>query len=184
MTKTRSHTAGKVIVCRIDRCMGCKSCELACALEHSEFKSLQEAVASEAKPQRRVHVEPAGARALPVQCRHCEDAPCVAVCPTGAIHRADESSPVVVDAEKCITCKLCTVVCPFGVIEVSRTGKAVVKCDLCRKRVEAGKQPACVAACPTRALQFVSLKEQSSRRRRQAAAIMADQQTSTDDPPR
>jgi Fe-S-cluster-containing dehydrogenase component len=60
-------------------------------------------------------------------------------------------------------------VCPFGVIDISRDGKAVVKCDLCIERTEAGQEPACVVSCPTGALQFCELTELLIERRRAAA---------------
>jgi len=159
----------KILACRIEHCLGCKSCEIACALEHSESKDLREAVLEHPRPQRRVTVETAGAHGLPLQCRQCENAPCILVCPTEAMHRASEQSPVAIDEKRCIGCKLCMVVCPFGVIETSADGKAVVKCDLCAKRTEAGELPACVAACATRALQFVDIEEYSRRKRKATA---------------
>ncbi len=123
----------KVIVVNIEKCLGCKSCELACALVHSKSKVLEEAVSETPKPQRMVTVEPAGEFGVPIQCRHCEDAPCITVCPTEAIHRCGAETPVLIEQDRCIGCRLCLMVCPFGVIDVSRDGKAVVKCDVCRE---------------------------------------------------
>jgi len=60
-------------------------------------------------------------------------------------------------------------VCPFGVIEVSRDGKAVVKCDLCFERTKAGQEPACVEACPTKALKLADEEELAAGKRRRAA---------------
>lgn len=116
-----------------------------------------------------VTVEAAGEFGVPIQCRHCEDAPCITVCPTAAIHRHQVNDPVLIDKERCIGCKFCLMVCPFGVIDVSRDGKAVVKCDLCIARTEAGQEPACVEACPTGALKIVSVKELAATRRKLAA---------------
>jgi len=183
MSKTKTKTAGKTIVCRIERCLGCRSCEIACALQHSESQNLREAVLEDPLPQRRVRVMAAGPHGLPLQCRHCEDAPCIAICPTGAIHRDSDAGPVLLDSERCIGCKFCMVVCPFGVIDMSRDGKAVVKCDLCIERTEAGEEPACVAACPTGALRFGDLEEWLAERRRAAAEQIAtaEDQTETDD---
>ena len=175
MAKKPKATTGadKILVCRIERCMACKSCEVACAVVHSKSKDLHGAILEEPRPQRRVTVEAAGAQAIPIQCRHCEDAPCIAVCPTGAIARAGERGPVLIAEDRCIGCKLCLVVCPFGVIEVSRSGRAVVKCDLCIERTKAGEEPACVAACPTTALRLVDAGEFSRRKRHKAAAEQA-----------
>ena len=69
--------------------------------------------------------------------------------PREAIHRFSDDGPVLLEAERCIVCRLCLIVCPFGVIDISRNGKAVIKCDQCLERTEAGEDPACVTACPT-----------------------------------
>ena len=159
----------KVIVVNIEKCLGCKSCELACALVHSRSKVLEEAIAESPRPQRRVTVEAAGEFAVPLQCRHCDDAPCIAVCPTAAIHRQETDGPVLIEQDRCIGCKYCLVVCPFGVIEVSSDGKAMVKCDLCIERAKAGQEPACVEACPTKALKLGSEKELAADKRQRAA---------------
>jgi len=159
----------KTIVVNVEKCLACKSCELACAIEHSRSKVLEEAVTESPSPQRMVTVEAAGKYGVPMQCRHCEDAPCIAVCPTAAIHRCRENDPVVIDEGKCIGCKFCLMVCPFGVIDITRDGKAVVKCDLCLQRTKAGEEPACVASCPTGALKFCQLTEALIKRRQLAA---------------
>ena len=159
----------KAIVVNIEKCLACKSCEIACALVHSKSKVLEEAITESPRPQRMVTVEPADEFAVPIQCRHCEDAPCITVCPTAAIHRHEVNSPVLIDKDMCIGCGFCLMVCPFGVINISRDGKAVVKCDLCIERTAAGEEPACVASCPTGALQFCELTELLVKRRRAAA---------------
>lgn len=159
----------KVIAINIEKCLACKSCEIACAVVHSESKVLQEAIQESPKPQRMVTVEAAGAFGVPMQCRHCEDAPCITVCPTAAILRHETNGPVLIEQDRCIGCKFCLMVCPFGVIDISRDGKAVVKCDLCIERTSAGEEPACVASCPTGALQFCELTELLAERRRAAA---------------
>lgn len=159
----------KVIMVDIEKCLACKSCEIACAVAHSKSGRLEEAIAEQPKPQKRVTVEAAEGFAVPMQCRHCEEAPCIAVCPTGAIRRRKADDPVLIDQERCIGCKYCIVVCPFGVIDTSNDGKAVVKCDLCIERTKAGQEPACVEACPTKALKLVGERELAAGRRRLAA---------------
>jgi len=159
----------KGIIVDIEKCLACKSCEIACAVAHSQSKKLEEAIGEMPRPQRRVTVLSAGEFAVPLQCRHCEDAPCIAVCPTGAIHRLEAEGPVLIEQEKCIGCKYCLIVCPFGVIELSGDGKAMIKCDLCFERARAGQEPACVEACPTKALKLVSEKELAAGKRRRAA---------------
>jgi carbon-monoxide dehydrogenase iron sulfur subunit len=170
MSKTKQKVPAKIILCDSNRCLGCRSCEVACALEHSESKDLREAVLEKPGPQSRVTVEAAGDHGLPLQCRHCEDAPCVAVCPTEAIHRMSDGGPVLIDEERCIGCRMCLIACPFGVISTSRDGGAVVKCDLCIERQEAGQEPACVTACPTQAIRFVDIEEAQRQKRRAAVA--------------
>lgn len=159
----------KAIVINIEKCLACKSCEIACAVAHSKAGVLEEAITEWPKPQSRVTVEAAGEFGVPMQCRHCEDAPCITVCPTAAIHRDEVNAPVLIEQDRCIGCRFCLMVCPFGVIDISRDGKAVTKCDLCIVRTEAGQQPACVESCPTGALQFCELTEILIERRRAAA---------------
>lgn len=159
----------KGIIVEIEKCLACKSCEIACAVAHSRSKVLQEATQEQPKPQSRVTVLAAGEFAVPLQCRHCEDAPCITVCPTAAIHRQETEGPVLIEQDKCIGCKYCLVVCPFGVIEVSRDGKVMVKCDLCFERTKAGQVPACVEACPTKALKLGSEKDLAAGKRQRAA---------------
>jgi len=159
----------KAIVINIEKCLACKSCEIACALVHSKSKVLEEAVAESPKPQRMVTVEPAGEFGVPIQCRHCEAAPCVEICPTGAIQRQSEEGPVVVEKELCIGCKLCILICPFGVLRIGSEGRAIIKCDMCLERMEEGQEPACVEACPTKALKLVSLEEVTKTKRKEAS---------------
>jgi carbon-monoxide dehydrogenase iron sulfur subunit len=64
-------------------------------------------------------------------------------------------------------------VCPFGVIDVTRDGKAVVKCDLCIERTKAGQEPACVAACPTGALELADERELAADKRKRTARGLA-----------
>ena len=163
----------RAIVVNQERCLGCKSCTIACAMAHTEAETLVEALHAESPPQPRLHVEPLGDGAMPLQCRHCQDAPCLAVCPTEAIHRLSEDGPVLLDAERCIGCKFCVFVCPFGVIELSRDGKAMTKCDQCVERTQVGEEPACVGACPTGALEFVEIESWLRQRRREAAERIA-----------
>jgi len=163
---------GKTIVVNIEKCLGCRSCEIACALAHSQSEILEEAIKESPRPQKRVTVEPVGESGVPIQCRHCEDAPCIIICPTQAIHRQQDEGPVLIEQDLCIGCKFCLMVCPFGVIDMSGDGKAVIKCDLCIERTSAGKDPACVEACPTKALKLADEKELAASRRRHTAREM------------
>lgn len=141
------------------KCLGCKTCELQCALEHSESKVLTQAIYERPLPQSRLNVESAEELAIPLQCRHCEDAPCVKICPSKAMNRPEDNGPVLINNELCIGCKWCILVCPFGVIRIGREGKAITKCDLCFERLQKGEEPSCVQGCPTGALQFKPLEK-------------------------
>ncbi|MBI5722886.1 MAG: 4Fe-4S binding protein [Planctomycetes bacterium] len=147
----------KLIVIKEQYCLGCKACVLECALAHSDSDTLAEAIRSDNIPQPRIHVYKLDSGAMPLQCRHCQDAPCMKVCPAEALGRASPESPVILDPDRCIGCEVCVSACPFGAIGMSRDGKVAVKCDLCIARTKTGQEPACVASCPTGALKFEEL---------------------------
>lgn len=151
------------------RCTGCKACEIACAVEHSLSKNIYGAVLETPKPRPRVSVIPVDEIRVPMQCRHCEDAPCMAICPTKALYRS-ENGFVVVDEMKCIGCRMCVVACPFGHPAFDYERKIVLKCDGCTERVSEGKVPACVEACPTGALIFGTLDEIMAKIRKERVA--------------
>ncbi len=153
----------------IERCMGCHTCELACAIAHSEAGDIEKIVAAGENPGYRINVEAFRSRPVPVACQHCEEPACVLACPTGAVHRKADGKPVLVDQERCIGCFMCVQACPFGMMGVRSDGKVAQKCDLCIQRLAKGLKPACVSSCPTRALSFVQ-EEEGSRDKRRAAA--------------
>jgi Fe-S-cluster-containing hydrogenase component 2 len=144
---------GPFILVNPEHCLGCHTCELACAAAHTEAGTIIGAVLAGERLQPRNYVVQVDSVKLSTQCRQCEDAPCVRVCPTGATYRTETYTAV--DQRLCIGCRLCMMVCPFGAIRVATTEvagrekKAAFKCDLCVDRPEG---PACVEACPTKAL--------------------------------
>ncbi len=147
----------QIIAIDIEKCVGCHSCQIACALAHSDAKTLFEAAQQEPPVQSRISVLLAGNTPVAVQCRHCDDPPCVEKCPTDAMQKRDSDGVVTVDSELCTACKVCIKVCPlgeFGVISISRDEEAetIIKCDMCVERIGRGLLPACVEACPTGAL--------------------------------
>lgn len=166
-----------------ERCIGCRQCELACAVEHSASQDAALAFTEVPRPRARVHVEPGPvpSTAYPNRCRHCDPAPCVLVCPTAAISRRLELDVVVVDVGRCIGCAMCAVVCPFDVLtfhpQAGGPGDDVavaVKCDGCVDRLEAGVEPACVEVCKVDALVFGELNDLvAAGRLRQAAVALA-----------
>jgi len=154
-----------MIIVNVGRCNACKSCEIACAVEHSASKDLHQAIHEDPTPRARVSVQQGVNFSVPLQCRQCANAPCIALCPTDALYRADPDSPVLLDEEKCIGCNWCVLACPFGVIYLDQARRVVFKCDQCFERVQRGELPACVSACPTGALLFKVLEEIPKERR-------------------
>lgn len=139
-------------------CMGCKSCEIACAVEHSKTKSIYTAPFETPPPIARIRILAVDNYYVPMRCQHCKDAPCMAVCPTSAISRTEDGF-VVLNQQKCIGCLMCATACPFGHPKIDSYTRTVVKCDFCYERIHKGVLPACVEACPTSALRFGTLDE-------------------------
>ena len=158
-----------LIVVDPKQCVGCHTCELACAVAHSQSKQLYAAIAEIPLPQSRVCVERYQSTNLPLQCRHCEDAPCVKICPTQAMQKEGRGEAVLIEEERCIGCKWCILVCPFGAVTLGQGDKAIVKCDLCAERGAQGQSPACTNACPTGALQFTPVDQFTHAKRREFA---------------
>lgn len=105
---------------------------------------------------------------FPKSCLHCEDPPCVPVCPTGASYKRKSDGIVLVDFDKCIGCGYCAWACPYGVRELDEQRQEMTKCTLCADRVYnevlpfADRQPACVMACPTNARMFGDIHDPDS----------------------
>src|SRR5688500_10188211 len=95
-------------------------------------------------------------------CKHCVQAPCLEVCPTGAIVRT-EFDTVVIQSDACNGCRDCISACPFGVIEVNAASGTAQKCTLCYDRLQAGMEPACSKACPTQSIQFGTISDLRNR---------------------
>lgn len=139
----------KQIMVDITRCLACRTCEIRCAVERgSASLQLKAAFNEDSTPIPRVSVIKVGNGSLPVQCRHCEDAPCIAACPTSVMKRDVETGVVYVDEAECIGCFMCAMVCPFGAVTPELNYNIAVKCDQCIGMEE----PVCVQSCPTGAL--------------------------------
>ena len=135
-----------------DVCIGCHLCEVACITEHSLSKDPVRAFLHEAeRPIARCIVEESdgGAVSFSTTCRHCDEPACLQACIAGAIQKDDEGR-VRMDTEKCVGCWSCVMACPFGSVQRNTEKKRANKCDLCPDR----ERPACVDACPNRALVF------------------------------
>ncbi|MCP4005639.1 MAG: 4Fe-4S dicluster domain-containing protein, partial [bacterium] len=146
------------------RCIGCRSCEVACAKEHDlpipdvENDGGLEAPRTTSTDRRTVvnrHDTSKGEVFVKRQCMHCWQPACAAACLTNAMHKT-RSGPVVWRPKKCMGCRYCMISCPFDVpkFEYDEWNPRIHKCDLCADRVASGKKTACVAACPTDALMF------------------------------
>ena len=151
----------KTVIVRPERCVGCLQCRLACAVEHSASKSLYAAISEGTRPQPRLRIYPGQKhQAFPNKCRHCDPAPCQEVCIAGAIKRDAARGTVDIDPHRCISCAMCAMACPFGVLTYGPVHTApdklavALKCDQCPDREKVGKVPACVAACKVGALTY------------------------------
>ena len=136
-----------------EKCTGCHQCELWCGSEiASVAKELPLSINEEPQPVPRVFVE---GKSFALQCRHCEEAPCLDACSNGTMRRDPETGLVYVHEPTCIGCWMCVMVCPFGVITPSSIFKVAVKCDRCRNM----GYPICAEACPTNAITLEERKD-------------------------
>ena len=164
------------VVANPNKCIGCKACEIACAVAHLGT-SVATAGFMDIPFTPRINLIRAEKVTMPIQCRQCDDAPCANACPVAAI--VNQDNKIVVKPELCIGCKTCMVACPFGAIDVvsqcenskkkmqlglnmideeEKQSKEVMvahKCDLCVGRPGG---PACVEVCPADAFTIVKPK--------------------------
>jgi anaerobic carbon-monoxide dehydrogenase iron sulfur subunit len=131
------------LVVDADKCTGCTTCALVCSVVHEGRFSYERS---------RIRLWRDDARGLfvPLLCEHCEDAPCIAVCPTGALYR-DEAGRVLRNAARCIGCSECMNACPLGAISFNPDQKWT-KCDAC---VGVGGIPYCATYCTAQAIRWV-----------------------------
>ena len=172
----------------LDRCVSCQACVIACKMENNVPDSTPESF-KDKKMTFRTRVVPLFKEGrypnprvdiYPVLCNQCDNPPCVAACPTGASYRRDDGI-VLIDWEKCIGCRYCMAVCPYGqrsFIQLdeprdyhnpeaippgnikNRPPKGKVdKCTFCAHLVDKGQPPACVTACPAEARIFGDLDD-------------------------
>lgn len=152
----------KAMVINIDRCNGCYNCQIACKDEHvgndwtpiakpqpdtGQFWMKVTDIVQGSVPKVRV-------RYMHDICQHCDDAPCVTSCNSGAIYKRDDGI-VIIDPEKCTGGRQCLDACPYDVIYFYRDMNIAQKCTFCAHLLDDGwKEPRCVDACPTEALMF------------------------------
>jgi carbon-monoxide dehydrogenase iron sulfur subunit len=181
----------KTVIVKPERCVGCLQCRLACAVEHSRTRNLAAALAEEIRPKPRLRVYP-GRRgfAFPNKCRHCDPAPCREVCIAGAISRDASRGTVEIDLHRCISCAMCAMACPFGVLTYAPAPTAperaavALKCDQCPDRGRVSRLPACVEACKVGALTYGDWEDaQEDKGRSLARAFFASLKAAESAPP-
>lgn len=180
-----SNNLGLFVSTDINKCTGCKACELACFQSHNiKANNVGKTVGTITTPLTpKLFVTVIETASMPVQCKHCENSPCKAVCKQNAISRIN--GQVIVDELRCIGCKDCLMACPFGAIALlpfyiggkpvflpdSNDGKvAAAKCDLCYLDPEG---PACVRVCPNEALRLTDVNEERKNKNIAAAEALA-----------
>ncbi|MEZ5881788.1 MAG: 4Fe-4S dicluster domain-containing protein [Nitratireductor sp.] len=174
MTLLPEKTGRKLgLVIDLDVCVGCHACVVNCKEWNTGGYGapLADSDAWGDNPSgawlNRIHtfeITPEGAPAqivhFPKSCLHCEQAPCVTVCPTGASYKRADDGIVLVEEDKCIGCGLCAWACPYGAREMDPAENVMKKCTLCVDRIynenlpEVDRTPACVRTCPANARHF------------------------------
>ncbi|WP_340109186.1 4Fe-4S dicluster domain-containing protein [Pikeienuella sp. HZG-20] len=169
------------LVIDLDTCVGCHACVVSCKEWNTGGYG---APLSDENPYgddtvgtflNRIHTfeetgesGPAQVTHFPKSCLHCEDAPCVTVCPTGASYKRSEDGIVLVDEDACIGCGLCAWACPYGAREMDAAAGVMKKCTLCVDRIynenipEVDRIPSCVRTCPAGARHFGDLGDPDS----------------------
>jgi len=151
------------------KCIGCHACTVACKSENEVPLGVNRTwvkyVEKGSFPNTRRYF-------TVMRCNHCEEPPCVDICPVEALHRRDDGI-VDFDARRCIGCKACGQACPYGALYIDPETKTSAKCNYCAHRKEVGLKPACVAICPQQAIVSGDLDDPSSA----VAALVATEQT-------
>lgn len=130
------------------KCIGCHACTVACKAEHDVpigvYRTWVKYIEKGEFPNTRRYF-------LVNRCNHCDDAPCVAICPTRALYKRSDGI-VDFDASRCIGCKSCMQACPYDALYIDPYSQTAAKCNYCAHRTEVGLEPACVTVCPERAI--------------------------------
>ena len=142
-----------------DRCIGCHACTVACKEEHNVpigvFRTWVKYIEKGAFPDTSRHFGV-------LRCNHCDNAPCIEICPTTALFRRDNGI-VDFDADRCIGCKSCMQACPYDALYIDPDTHTAAKCNFCAHRVELNLEPSCVIVCPTQAIIAGDLDDDASR---------------------
>lgn len=151
-----------------DRCLGCRTCETSCKQENDVPIGPQWIKLIEVE---RVENGRIKTLVVPALCAHCGDPYCASVCPTSAIQKDNQTGIVTVNQEKCIGCRMCLVVCPYGAPQFGKDGH-MQKCVLCKDCVATGDKPACARGCPAEAMYFGTIEEISKKLREKGVTRM------------
>jgi Fe-S-cluster-containing dehydrogenase component/formate-dependent nitrite reductase membrane component NrfD len=130
------------------KCIGCHACTVACKAEHDVpigvYRTWVKYIEKGEFPNTRRYF-------LVNRCNHCDDAPCVAICPTKALYKRPDGI-VDFDSSRCIGCKSCMQACPYDALYIDPNSHTAAKCNYCAHRIEVGMEPACVVVCPEQAI--------------------------------
>lgn len=151
----------------LNACIGCKACQMACKDRAGNepglnWRRVLEVGGGDWQQQGAAWVPNIFAYHVPTACHHCSNPPCLPVCPTAAISK-DENGIVKIDVDLCIGCHYCEWACPWGAPVFYEELGVVDKCDFCKDIVDAGGSPACVEACPMRAMDWGDIEELKAR---------------------
>lgn len=149
---------------RQDRCIGCATCQIACREKNqlppgTWFRTVHEFAGGGYRQTGQGVDNDVYAYWLSLACNHCGKPLCVASCPAGAITKQPENGIVAINPALCTGCRRCMAACPYGALQYDPAVQKVIKCDFCAELLTRGEQPACVSACPMRALQQGQLAE-------------------------
>lgn len=144
-------------------CTGCKACQIACKDKHDlpigvKWRRVVEYTGGSWQEDGDTMVPNVFTYYTSIACNHCEDPICVKVCPTTAMHKREDGT-VAVDPDKCVGCRYCEWACPYSAPQYNPELGHMTKCDLCADYRSEGRNPACVEACPSRALDWGPIDE-------------------------